>query len=108
LMPKSSEVSEVGEASACLNFQAIGVSLRMDRADTDRRGGRIEWPNDHAVPGDFTIGLDPEGHAFTRHDPRDQTRLAVELRARGIAARFRSQRITTGKFPNFTPAVQVG
>jgi len=29
------------------------------------------------------------------------------LRARGIAATFRSQRITTGKFRNFTPAVQV-
>lgn len=30
------------------------------------------------------------------------------LRARGILARFRSKRITTGKFRNFTPAVQVG
>lgn len=30
------------------------------------------------------------------------------LRARGIAAVFQSQRITTGKFRNFTPAVQVG
>ena len=32
---------------------------------------------------------------------------STKLSARGIAAVFRSQRITTGKFRNFTPAVQV-
>ncbi len=32
----------------------------------------------------------------------------AELRARGIAAVFRSQRITTGKFRNITPAIQLG
>lgn len=32
---------------------------------------------------------------------------SAEIRARGIAAVFRSQRITTGKFRNFTPAVRI-
>lgn len=39
--------------------------------------------------------------------PGSSTPVPARLRARGIVAVFRSQRITTGKFRNFTPGVEV-
>ena len=57
---------------------------------------------------DSPITLDTGRSLLALRDQQDENPAPESLRSRGIAATFRSQRITTGKFRNFTPAVQVG
>jgi hypothetical protein len=53
------------------------------------------------------ITLDTARSLLALRDIQQPSPDPAELRPRGIVAVFRSQRITTGKFRNFTPAVQV-
>ncbi len=53
------------------------------------------------------ISLDTGRSLLALGEIKNGSPSATDLRPRGVTAVFRSQRITTGKFRNFTPAIQI-